>query len=147
MKKTALILFSIVQAKAWACSCVTAQPPEVEFARATAVFIGRIIRLELVPDREFPGHAFRECTLEIEEKEDAFKGAGHISKTGPRRVIVVRTESSSAACGFSFVLQQRYLVYTHGDRILATDICTRTQSYDAVDKAELKILRELAKKE
>lgn len=147
MKRMMLFLFAISCVKLCACSCGPTPSTSEAFDRAKAVFVGRVIRTELLPDPKDSGYEFLECTFELQGPEHTFKGAGHVTGVGERRLIVVRTGKGGGDCGFPFALNRLYLVYASGDTKLSTSICTRNQPYESVDGSELKALRLLMKKE
>lgn len=102
---------SLVPREARACSCVPPPPPAVALERASAVFVGEVRATTKASDLK------RQVTFHVER---AFKGVEGAEVT-------LTTPTSSAACGRSFEVGQRYLVYA--ERIegeLYDNLCTRT---------------------
>lgn len=112
----AAVLLGLVQAdRAKACSCIR-ETPEEGFARAEAVFSGRIAEVAPNPDSERGGF---QVTIEVFE---VWKGAS-------RPIVKVTTAASSAICGYAFQKGRSYLVYASrdGKRPLRVSLCSRTQ--------------------
>ena len=143
MKRLLVILVTIGLVRAGACTCVPGPSAEEAFREAKAVFIGRVVKLEILPSRRFMGDDGIECVLEVFE---AFKGEALAAGPKERRVFVVRTGNGGGDCGFPFTLGALYLVYASGDGVLETDICTRTKESRKAEGTELRALRSLAAK-
>ena len=106
----ALALVALQPAAASACSCMQ-QTPEEAGQNATAIFEGRVTRIE-DPQGE-PKVVFQVVR--------SFKGPSHES-------LDIRTGNSSAACGYAFEEGKSYLVYANdADGVLSTSLCSRTQ--------------------
>lgn len=98
-----------------ACSCVPPPPPAVAMERASAVFVGT------VRSTTKKGELRRAFTLDVER---AFKGVD-----GSEVTIV--TPGTSAACGRSFEVGKRYLVYADDvEGHLSDNLCSRTALVD-----------------
>jgi hypothetical protein len=138
-----LLGFLAVVSVTMACTCSPTPVPEVAFAEAKAVFLGRVVRMEIVRDESGSGFERLECAFECVE---VFKGTSFMASSGAHRVATVQTGRGGGDCGVEFALDQLYLVYAYGDAHLATDICTRTRPFRAVEAEELETLRQLREK-
>ncbi len=113
-------LATISTGAAWACRCIAPPPPPLDaLAEADHVFHGTVVAIA-VEDEGF------EHFVEFEVHE-VWKGSA-------RPGLIVRTASSSAACGVNFVVGEDYVVYAfdsnQGDH-LNTNSCTRTRPFTA----------------
>ena len=113
-------LATISTGAAWACRCIAPPPPPLDaLAEADHVFHGTVVAIA-VEDEGF------EHFVEFEVHE-VWKGSA-------RPGLIVRTASSSAACGVNFVVGEDYVVYAfdskQGDN-LNTNSCTRTRPFTA----------------
>jgi hypothetical protein len=144
MKTIVTLVLALACVRAPACSCVSGQPPEIAFAQAKAVFLGRVVRLELVREKDSSEYELLECILEVVV---SYKGNSLATNSGSRRFMQVRTGSGGGDCGFPFGVGQYYLVYAYGRAALETDICTRTKGITSRNEAELDVLRRLGKEE
>ena len=111
-------LATISTGAAWACRCIAPPPPPLEaLAEADHVFHGTVATIA-VEDEGF------EHFVEFEVHE-VWKGTA-------RPGLIVRTASSSAACGVNFIVGEDYVVYAFdsnpGDD-LNTNSCTRTRPF------------------
>lgn len=88
----------------YACSCLASDAPvktQVKTAktRAVSVFSGQV--LEITPSAD-------QLSVIVRIKvESVWKGASSSEK-------VITTAHDSAACGYTFTVGQKYLIYTHG---------------------------------
>lgn len=100
--------------EARACSCMKLNPSE-GLSSSHAVFTGEVIEIERNEATKFGG---LEVTLRV---KDVWKGA-------PQAEVKVRTAGSSAACGYSFVKGETYLVYAVNDEAdpMRVSLCSRT---------------------
>lgn len=102
-----LLLFS-----GWAYPCTCTYPPfEEQLAKATYVFAGRVLKIE-------PGGQDR--LLAQFRILKAYKGATSTE-------MEIRTNESSAACGYPFELQAEYLVYATGKEQPEVSLCSRSK--------------------
>jgi len=125
---TVIVFFVLSGKEVFACSClVDNEPSNVEqiqtsYGKADAVFYGKVIEVkrQTVKD-ESPGASYQNLRVKF-KVEKSWKGQ-------TTREIIVRTASSSAACGFLFKAGQRYLVYASrsGDGLQTTN-CSRTSA-------------------
>lgn len=101
-----------------ACSCAQPPPPRQALEGATAVFTGKVVKVEQV-------ELERRVTVEVEKD---LKAAGG-------RQVVVRTGLGGGDCGYGFKEGERYLIYAHGEKDApATSICTRTCHIDDAEQ-------------
>ena len=108
--KFCAILILLLTGLAYPCSC--SYPPfEEQFAKATVVFAGRVIKLE-------PGGQNR--LLAKFKILKPYKGI-------TTKEIEIRTLQSARACGYPFELQAEYLIYAMGKEQLETSLCTRSR--------------------
>ena len=109
-----------------ACSCARPTPAEA-LEHSAAVFTGKVVTIDLLPPEGFPFPLF----AVVVEWHAYWKGelAGRV---------VVWTETSSAACGYSFQVGETYLIYAHANGpTYTTNLCTRTSPlYDGLIEDE-----------
>ena len=115
--------------RTYACSCV--QLPEVQeaLAEAEAVFAGKVIHIsEPQPDVSGMISSADPITVTFAVAQ-TWKGVR-------QKQVMVQTARDSASCGFNFVLGEEYMVYTYKDDqgVLATNICTRTNTLTAASE-------------
>ncbi len=123
MSLVAVALWAVPHA-ANACSCVGLSRPSVAAERADAVFEARVDNVEGSQDPRGAGMVRYEMTV-----ARIFKGEVGAS-------VQLTTRASSAACGRSFVIGKRYLVYAYrtDDGELADTMCSRTRLISAADE-------------
>jgi hypothetical protein len=108
-------LASLAQtSEARACSCIKLSPSE-GLSSSHAVFTGEVTAIEPNQATRFGG---LEITLHVER----------VWKGDPKREIKVHTAGSSAACGYTFVKGETYLVYALRDDAdpMRVSLCSRT---------------------
>jgi hypothetical protein len=108
-------LVSLTQAaEARACSCMALSPAE-GLSSSHAVFTGEVTAITKNEATRFGGI---EVTLRV----------GKVWKGAPTEEIRVHTASSSAACGYPFVVGKTYLVYAVRDEAdpMRVSLCSRT---------------------
>ncbi len=113
----ALTLFAIVPMQSEACRCAPPPEPAKALAQSAAVFVGKVVAIEDGPE----ANRNKTVTLEVEKW---WKG-------GETARVKVVTNSDSAACGFGFQLDSRYLVYAtagNGAAALHVNSCSRTRA-------------------
>ena len=111
---TPLLLFAalLMSAPADACRCIPPKPPKESLEKSLGVFAGKVTATK-VQGRELL------VTVAVSQ---SWKGT-------PAKEVTVRTNTSSAACGYGFKVDQEYLIYCTGEKdgVWATNICTRTR--------------------
>jgi hypothetical protein len=120
--KTLILTIAVLFSAEFASACKCAPPPTValSYDAATAVFIGKVEKIEEVRYQ-------RVVTLRLIE---GFKGT-------TTKTITLHTGSGGGDCGYGFLLNRSYLVYAGGTADdLGTNICSRTKS---VGKASLEL--------
>lgn len=111
--------------RAHACSCMEMDVPTA-FARADAVFEGRVASIERTSD----GVGAVRVTFDVVQQ---WKGIDH-------EHVVVETAADSAACGVAFEEGTSWLVYAQDvEGVLHTGLCSRTKRIEEADedRAEL----------
>ncbi|MBA4496027.1 hypothetical protein ACFO25_15705 [Paenactinomyces guangxiensis] len=113
-----LLVYWLFPSPVHACSCVVPGPLEEELAESSAVFSGKVIRID-----ENKAKLKKEVVFKVNE---IWKGVNETQ-------IVVETPNQSGACGFDFVEGQEFLVYAraNADGKLKTTICSRTKAMSA----------------
>jgi hypothetical protein len=115
-----LTLSLVAASTGWACSCAPPESVSKAIEQASAVFAGRITRLEQV------GEGFLQKKKATFAVEMAWKGADI------RREVEVLTNLHSASCGLGFQVGQAWVIYAHQrpDRVgggLGSNLCTRSR--------------------
>lgn len=139
---TGFLLFAAGRS-ALACSCIETGPPTEAFRKADLVFVGTATDISDSDSRVF-GDEFnfrdRRTTFLI---EDALKGVDKKTKE-----VDIYTSTQGTACGISFDLGEKVLVYAYGgneeQKYYSTSICSRTRPV-ADREDEIAVLRSLAK--
>lgn len=99
---------------ALACSCIPPPPPAQALQQSSAVFLGKVTALD-----DNPGGQTKTVTLSVEKW---WKG-------GDAAQVKVVTANNSAACGFGFQKDGRYLVYAFANAnggVMNVSLCSRT---------------------
>lgn len=118
------------------CTCITPGPPSDVFEQASAVFVGKVIEIELMDANKIRGpFAGKLVRFSVER---AFKGVEEDQ-------VQILTARSEASCGYPFEEGKIYLVYANKgeDERLRTSICSRTQPPSRAHE-DLKFLRSLS---
>jgi hypothetical protein len=108
-------LASIAQtSEAKACSCMRLTPAE-GLSSSQAVFTGEAVAIEKNEATRFGG---LEITLRV----------GEVWKGAIEEQVKVHTAASSAACGYTFVIGTKYLVYAFSNETdpMRVSLCSRT---------------------
>lgn len=115
-----LIVVSIASVPlTYACSCMPPAPPQQALQDADAVFAGRVLRIDDLPDQNV------QIILEVEEQ---WKG-------NPGSRVKLTTANNSAACGFNFDKEKRYVVYARRyENSLHTGLCDRTAPLESAQE-------------
>lgn len=117
-------LFLVVMSAAlapstYACSCLPHEPPQQALQAADAVFAGRVLHIDHLPDHNV------QVALEVEEQ---WKG-----NLGSRVELI--TADNSAACGVNFEKEKRYVVYAgRYEDSLRTGLCDRTAPLESAQE-------------
>jgi hypothetical protein len=116
-------LIAVAADDAIACSCFMSGPPCQAAWNADSVFVGTVRSIEQMDHDEF-GQPYRSVLVKF-DVERGFVNA----VPGP---LELSTASNGAACGYSFVGGERYLVYARKTPTsrLSTSICSRTRPLD-----------------
>jgi hypothetical protein len=114
-----LLSFMVVNTEsAHACSCVIPGAPDVELARSTAVFSGRVVA------RDEPGGLIVSSADPVEVTFEVYA----VWKGPAYSTITITTARSGASCGYVFEEGEQYLVYADGSADnLTVSMCSRTQ--------------------
>jgi hypothetical protein len=139
-----LFCFVSIPSAARACSCLTSEP-SIEFNRARAVFVGRMLGgTEKISVKDGEG---RERAIEAGavrfSVEEIFKGDVAFETT-----LDVESMDGTSCGPYGLTRGARYVVYAYvsraGDKVLYTGVCTRTIDVTSVyAKADLDFLRNL----
>jgi len=123
-------LLAVTPRQVFACTCIyPPDSPQAALARVTAVFAGKVVRIEHEENRS-PHDPDLKVTFQV---VSVWKG-----QLSPK--LVVYTMSSGTACGYTFFVDKEYLVYAYShDSYLQTNICGRTQPF-VPDSEDLKAL-------
>lgn len=117
--------------EARACSCLAPPPPATALERSAAVFVGEVLEKERKSDRA------EVVSLRVSR---AFKGVSS-------DVVTLSTPVQSAACGRTFEVGKRYLVYAeHIQGGLHDHLCTRTALLENA-KADVEALEAISRGE
>jgi len=115
-----------------ACSCASPQSVETELENKTAVFSGKVIKIQEKSTFSFSQSSADPVSVLFEVKS-IWKGVNQSQ-------VIVSTAMSSASCGFEFVEGNDYLVYAYGEGDqLGTGLCERTTLLQNANK-DLKVL-------
>jgi hypothetical protein len=128
MKRKILLLISlfliinfmlvVVPRTGYACSCAESPSVEEELKQKTAVFSGKVIKIE---EKNKLIRSSADPVSVLFEVKHSWKGVNQSQ-------VMVYTAMSSASCGYEFNLKTEYLVYAYGEENhLITSICDRTK--------------------
>lgn len=119
-------LLMIRPAPVQACSCAQPPPVQEELARKTAVFSGKVIKIEQPKQKQIKSSADPvSITFEVMT----------VWKGDLAQRTTVYTASSSASCGYGFAEGKEYIVFAYGTPDnLETGICERTKLLASADK-------------
>lgn len=158
-----LVIISLLVPRADACSCVAlkgAQSEQVEqsLADAAAVFVAKLRRSSVGPDRERRKVVAESAQFEVLE---VFKGSFRVGQT-----VSVNQVVSAGSCGQSSTndppwlyaqkkpgaapqpvkISRKWLVYAYGNEPFELSRCTRSAPLDVGGAEDVKILRALVKR-
>lgn len=131
MKKQILSLFILISlffintTVVNACSCVKPPPPKELLEKSSAVFAGKVIDI-YTPEKTKTGeNQYLKVTFDTSK----------IWKGPKNKKIVIKTNNSSAACGYTFEKDQEYVVYAsyNTNDTLFTSLCSGTSKYEYFD--------------
>jgi len=128
-----VLIIATAPQKIYACSCAPPPPPAEAFARAEAVFMGKINSLIPVPSTYL-------FLVKISVLK-TWKG----NKSEAEQIYTARDE---AACGYPFTTGATYVIYAYRDetRTLRTGLCVRTAPISKAEE-DLKFLNSLPAKD
>jgi hypothetical protein len=133
MRRIALLLFLLPSFPIFACDCSTEIELSLEYHRTQHVIIGKVLSITESKDGQ-------ELLVSVEIKTD-FKG----EKTGEK--MIIRTNSSPKACGYTFAVGKEYLIYANRHQRVpkdwATSVCSRTIAMSGAENDLIFITREL----
>lgn len=112
-----LTLLTVTTPVVLACSCAMPETPSEEMTKATAVFAALVTTVETTTGNVVRGSDPVTVTFQVAQ---VWKG--------PRSpMLTVTTARDGATCGYSFSVDDTYLVYAHGDpEALTVSLCSRT---------------------
>ena len=114
-----LIFIGLFPRQASACSCAYPESVEDELNRKTAVFSGKVIKMEDENKRSYIQSSADPIEVLFEVNE-SWKGV-------ETSQVIVSAARSSASCGYEFELDKEYIVYAYGEiDHLETGLCERT---------------------
>nr|WP_304219282.1 hypothetical protein [Fredinandcohnia onubensis] len=114
-----LIFIGLFPRQASACSCAYPESVKDELNRKTAVFSGKVIKMEDENKRSYIQSSADPIEVLFEVNE-SWKGV-------ETSQVIVSAARSSASCGYEFELDKEYIVYAYGENDhLETGLCERT---------------------
>ena len=114
-----LIFIGLFPRQATACSCAYPESVKDELNRKTAVFSGRVIKMEEENKISYIKSSADPIKV-LFEVTDSWKGVDSSQ-------VIVSAARSSASCGYEFELDKEYIVYAYGEiNNLETGLCERT---------------------
>ncbi|WP_409973740.1 hypothetical protein [Bacillus sp. Bva_UNVM-123] len=117
-------LFNYLPNTSFACDCVEPYPVKDELNRSSAVFSGKVVKIEDENKNKLFQSSADPIAVQFEVKE-TWKGLN-------QKQILVYTERSSASCGYEFDLNNEYLVFAmEVDGQLKVSLCSRTKLLSA----------------
>jgi hypothetical protein len=103
-------------------------PPQEEMARAAAVFAGRVVAIDPLPNPDdSPNWPSRlKVTVELLR---VWKGVEEGTS------VTLLTAAQSAACGYTFEKGKRYVIYAYGkEPELTATLCSRTAPWKRAEE-------------
>jgi hypothetical protein len=108
------------------CTCFPKPSVEEALSQSTAVFVGRVMTWRYAKTEVSPGINASAYSYVFEVKR-LYKGA--LSSE-----VALLTGNGHADCGYPFEVGEEYLVYAYGNKVLGTNVCTRTTRISRADK-------------
>ncbi|MBZ0090394.1 MAG: hypothetical protein K8H90_08465 [Thermoanaerobaculia bacterium] len=116
---------------AFGCSCGE-QTLDEAFARAQFVFVGKVVRLEVV------------ATLDGVDSIRASVAPSEVFKGAVGSSVEFATDNGCCYCSYDFEIAQEYLLFaTEREGLFSTSACSRSELVDA-SQADLRALRAAA---
>jgi len=168
MRRTVLLILTLIgflTNEVYACTCVEINESlgkkiEKAFSKSDLIFIGKVI------DQQFEETEIYVPEINSTQKYSraiyTFELINLFSGQPDKEEIEIVTTGSSSSCGFEFLVGEVYLVYSNQydqriafspylnqekvDPFYATDICTRTEKVNKVEKREIRKLNRMAKR-
>ena len=101
-----------------ACSCISPAPPKESLEESTAVFVGKVIDIDVPSGIVVSNVVSVNVTFEVSK---IWKGHDY-------KNLVLTTARGGASCGYPFKENEVYIVYAYGEEgILSTHTCSRTR--------------------
>ena len=104
--------------QSYACSCVTPGSPSEEMATSAAVFMGRVVSVREFEPNDGSWSSIDPTTVEF-AVSTVWKGPSY-------ETMFLTTARSGASCGFTFVEDEEYVVYSSNGS--GVSLCSRTRS-------------------
>jgi len=108
----ALAIVLTMESSTFACKCATPPQPMNALKKASAVFSGKVVKIEIDNKTRM-----NRVSVEVE----------HVWKGIEKRKVVVQTFVSGKSCGFVFKKDESYLIYCFSSDPLTTNNCMRTK--------------------
>jgi hypothetical protein len=119
-----VLLFGAAPGVASACSCIAPGSPYEELQRSSLVFAGQVLSVVRVNGGNH-GNYNRVTLRNLRSFGSANSGD----------VVVIRTATNSAACGYTFLDGGYYVVYSYeSEGALWTGLCSRTAPFEDADE-------------
>ena len=101
-----------------ACLCIQPAPPQESLEQSTAVFVGKVIDIDVPSGIVVSSADPVKVTFEVSK---IWKGPDY-------KTLVLTTARDGVSCGYSFKQNDEYIVYAYGEENkLSTGICSRTR--------------------
>jgi hypothetical protein len=131
--RVAILSVALLSKDATACSCIAPPPPREAAAEADVVFVGTVVAIREERDsgdgwlmRWFKEYVGRDVDRGYWRYAVEFQ-VSTVIKGEPPGGKVIRTNTTSPACGYSFREAVEYLVYAYSRKGKTyTSLCTRT---------------------
>jgi hypothetical protein len=117
-------------APSFACECRVSEPIDVEMAKATAIFAGRVTSVDSGYEDESNNFQGAEGYIFLDVIQ-SWKGA-----STPNVKIKFREKGRYGGCDLYTKPGEEYLVYAYGDKVLTTNKCATKPLADSSKKIE-----------